>query len=84
MLARSFHEDIAAFFRSIALSRGDWLQDTLRLLTLWFTYGYEQGVNDAISEGFKTVNINVWLNVLPQVRNHRLLTSAFAADSFFH
>jgi len=38
------------------------------LLTLWFTYGYEQGVNDAISEGFKTVNINVWLNVLPQVR----------------
>lgn len=43
------------------------MQDTLRLLTLWFTYGYEQGVNDAVAEGFKTVNINVWLNVLPQI-----------------
>lgn len=56
-----------AFFRSIALSRGDSLQDTLRLLTLWFKFGYEGSVNMAIAEGFGTVSIDVWLEVIPQI-----------------
>jgi FKBP12-rapamycin complex-associated protein len=58
---------IIGFFRSIALSTGNSLQDTLRLLTLWFKYGYQQDVNIAISEGFSTVSIDTWLDVIPQV-----------------
>ena len=55
------------FLRSIALSPGNSLQDTLRLLTLWFTYGYQHGVNQAIAQGMATVNIDVWLEVIPQI-----------------
>lgn len=58
---------VEGFMRSIALSPGNSLQDTLRLLTLWFTYGYQSGVNQAISQGLSTVNIDVWLEVIPQI-----------------
>ncbi|KAL2912121.1 phosphatidylinositol kinase-related protein kinase tor1 [Polyrhizophydium stewartii] len=58
---------VQGFFRSIALSKGNSLQDTLRLLTLWFKYGYQQDVNVAISEGFGTVTIDTWLQVIPQL-----------------
>lgn len=58
---------VEGFLRSIALSPGNSLQDTLRLLTLWFTYGYQHGVNTAISQGLHTVNVDVWLEVIPQV-----------------
>nr|CAD7392941.1 unnamed protein product [Timema cristinae] len=39
---------VDGFFRSIALSHGSSLQDTLRLLTLWFDYGQWPEVYDAI------------------------------------
>lgn len=58
---------VEGFLRSIALSPGNSLQDTLRLLTLWFTYGYQHGVNQAIAQGMATVNIDVWLEVVPQI-----------------
>eukprot|EP00842_Homolaphlyctis_polyrhiza_P006138 jgi/Hompol1/6525/HPOL_002279-RA len=58
---------VQGFFRSIALSKGNSLQDTLRLLTLWFKYGYQQDVNIAISEGLGTVTIDTWLDVIPQL-----------------
>lgn len=58
---------VQGFLRSIALSPGNSLQDTLRLLTLWFTYGYQHGVATAISQGLPTVNVDVWLEVIPQV-----------------
>ncbi|KAJ3311625.1 phosphatidylinositol kinase- protein kinase tor1 [Boothiomyces sp. JEL0838] len=58
---------VQGFFRSIALSKTSSLQDTLRLLTLWFKYGYQQDVNMAISEGFTTVSIDTWLEVIPQL-----------------
>jgi FKBP12-rapamycin complex-associated protein len=58
---------VEGFLRSIALSPGNSLQDTLRLLTLWFTYGYQHGVNQAIAQGMATVNIDVWLEVIPQI-----------------
>ena len=58
---------IQGFFRSIFLSTGSSLQDTLRLLTLWFKYGYQQDVNIAIAEGFTTVSIDTWLEVIPQL-----------------
>ncbi|KAJ1563647.1 phosphatidylinositol kinase- protein kinase tor1, partial [Nowakowskiella sp. JEL0078] len=58
---------VQGFFRSIALSKnGNSLQDTLRLLTLWFKYGFQQDVNVAIGEGFNNVSIDTWLQVIPQ------------------
>ena len=57
----------SGFFRSIALSRGNSLQDTLRLLTLWFRYGVSAEVTAAVTEGFQTVSIDTWLEVIPQL-----------------
>lgn len=54
---------VEGFFRSIALSHGSSLQDTLRLLTLWFDYGQWLEVYDAIVEGKRTTNIDTWLQV---------------------
>lgn len=62
----------AAFFRSIALSPDSSLQDTLRLLTLWFKYGHVNEVSNTIMEGFRSVSVDTWLEVIPQVRNARL------------
>ncbi len=58
---------IQGFIRSIALSKGNSLQDTLRLLTLWFKYGYQPEVTSAILEAFSTVSIDTWLSVIPQL-----------------
>ena len=66
---------VKGFFRSLALSRGNSLQDTLRLLTLWFKFGYQQEVSTAISEGLSSVSIDTWLQVIPQV----LLNDFFSA-----
>jgi phosphatidylinositol kinase/protein kinase (PI-3 family) len=54
---------VTGFVRSIALSEGNSLQDTLRLLTLWFDYGQVQDVYDALVEGIKTIHIDNWLQV---------------------
>lgn len=56
---------VKGFFRSISLSQGNSLQDTLRLLTLWFKYGYQADVYKAVSDGFSTVAIDTWLQVIP-------------------
>lgn len=58
---------IQGFFRSIALSSGSSLQDTLRLLTLLFKYGYDNDVFTTISDGLNTVSIDTWLHVIPQL-----------------
>jgi serine/threonine-protein kinase mTOR len=58
---------IKGFFRSIALSARSSLQDTLRLLRLMFRYGSNADVTATLSEGFATVNIDTWLEVIPQV-----------------
>ncbi|KZZ93990.1 TorA protein [Ascosphaera apis ARSEF 7405] len=58
---------IRGFFRSIALSTTSALQDTLRLLTLWFNHGSEPEVNAVVTEGFATVNVDTWLEVTPQL-----------------
>ena len=55
------------FFRSIALSHGSSLQDTLRLLTLWFDYGHWPEVYEALVEGVRTIDVNTWLQVIPQL-----------------
>ena len=43
------------------------MQDTLRLLTLWFRYGVSPEVTAAVTEGFQTVSIDTWLEVIPQL-----------------
>ncbi|XP_014254034.1 serine/threonine-protein kinase mTOR [Cimex lectularius] len=58
---------VEGFFKSIALSHGSSLQDTLRLLTLWFDYGQWPQVYEAIVEGIRTIEINTWLQVIPQL-----------------
>ncbi|KAJ5666232.1 uncharacterized protein N7477_008680, partial [Penicillium maclennaniae] len=58
---------IRGFLRSIALSSTSSLQDTLRLLTLWFAHGGDHEVNNVVTEGFTTVNVDTWLAVTPQL-----------------
>lgn len=58
---------IHGFFKSIALSSSSSLQDTLRLLTLWFAHGDHQEVTSAVTQGIGTVSIDTWLEVIPQL-----------------
>ncbi|KAI4162793.1 MAG: hypothetical protein LQ342_003510 [Letrouitia transgressa] len=58
---------IQGFFKSIALSSNSSLQDTLRLLTLWFAHGGDSEVNSTVAEGFAMVSIDTWLEVIPQL-----------------
>lgn len=58
---------VQGFFKSIALSAGSSLQDTLRLLTLWFTHGGAADVNAAVTEGFGNISVDTWLEVIPQL-----------------
>ena len=59
---------LAGFFRSIALRSKNALQDTLRLLTLWFKFGDHDDVSHAMAHGFSIVEVDTWLDVVPQVR----------------
>jgi FKBP12-rapamycin complex-associated protein len=71
LTARMIHCTIPAvkgLLKSIVLSKAKHcLQNTLRLLTLWFEYGQYREVYDALGEGIRTVPIEVWLQVLPQL-----------------
>ncbi|KAK0702845.1 target of rapamycin [Apiosordaria backusii] len=58
---------VHGFFESISLSSGSSLQDTLRLLTLWLTYGGNPDVANTVTEGFSRVSVDTWLEVIPQL-----------------
>ncbi|KAF2425315.1 FAT-domain-containing protein [Tothia fuscella] len=58
---------IEGFFKSISLSSSSSLQDTLRLLTLWFAHGNHLEVNTAVTDGVGTVSVDTWLEVIPQL-----------------
>ncbi|KOB76049.1 Target of rapamycin isoform 1, partial [Operophtera brumata] len=58
---------IDGFFRSISLSNGSALQDTLRLLTLWFDHGHHPTIYDALFEGIRQIDVKIWLQVIPQL-----------------
>lgn len=58
---------VEGFFKSINLSHGSSLQDTLRLLTLWFDYGHHQIIYETLFEGIRKIEINIWLQVIPQL-----------------
>ncbi|XP_063895225.1 serine/threonine-protein kinase mTor isoform X1 [Helicoverpa armigera] len=58
---------IEGFFKSISLSNGSALQDTLRLLTLWFDHGHHPAIYDALFEGIRQIDVKIWLQVIPQL-----------------
>ncbi|XP_041982232.1 serine/threonine-protein kinase mTOR-like [Aricia agestis] len=58
---------IEGFFKSISLSNGSALQDTLRLLTLWFDHGHYPAIYDALFEGIRQIDVQIWLQVIPQL-----------------
>ena len=71
LTTKMIHSTIPAvkgLLKSIVLSKTKHcLQNTLRLLTLWFEYGQYREVYDALGEGMRTVPVEVWLQVLPQI-----------------
>ncbi|KAK4336720.1 hypothetical protein RND71_043564 [Anisodus tanguticus] len=58
---------IKGFFKSISLSHGSSLQNTLRLLTILFEKGHEKEVANAFNDCLKSVPIETWLQVIPQL-----------------
>lgn len=62
---------IGSFFDAISLSPDKSsslvLQDILRLITLWFTYGNREDVINAINRGFNIISLDTWLYVIPQL-----------------
>ena len=66
-LAAHIVSAVTGFFRSISLRNENALQDTLRLLTLWFKYGAHDDVSHAMGAGFTDVEVDTWLEVIPQV-----------------
>ncbi|KAJ3878338.1 phosphatidylinositol 3-kinase [Lentinula edodes] len=66
-LANHAVQAIEGLFQSISLRNQDALQDTLRLLTLWFKFGSNGNVSNAMTKGFAKVGIDTWLHVIPQI-----------------
>ena len=58
---------LKGFVRSISLSKGSSLQDTLRLLTLLFDYGHQSDMYEALHEGVRIIEVDNWLQVIPQL-----------------
>ncbi|KRY15256.1 Serine/threonine-protein kinase mTOR [Trichinella patagoniensis] len=64
---------VKCFCRAVMLCHGNSLQDTLRqeafiqLLTLWFDYGHIPEVYDTLISRIKTVRVETWLQVIPQL-----------------
>ncbi|XP_035780760.1 serine/threonine-protein kinase Tor-like [Anopheles albimanus] len=58
---------VRGFFQSINLSQGNSLQDTLRVLTLWFDHAQYEEVHEALVEGMRVIDKNTWLQVIPQL-----------------
>lgn len=67
LVQRHVIPSIKGFFHSIALSNSNSLQDTLRLLTLWFEFGGIPEAAYAMTDGFNMVKIDNWLEVVPQL-----------------
>ncbi|KAJ1922433.1 phosphatidylinositol kinase- protein kinase tor1 [Tieghemiomyces parasiticus] len=58
---------VEGFAKSIALSSGSTLQDTLRFLALLFNYGYQAEVQTALAREVQNVPTETWLQVIPQL-----------------
>jgi len=64
-------EAIKGFSRSMTLGGkqgvSNLLEDTLRLLTLWFRHGTQEGVYEVLTAELKNVAPENWLGVIPQL-----------------
>lgn len=59
---------VKGFFAAIRLAGHEAsLQDTLRVLTLWFEDGHDDQVRAEVEAGIKSVSIETWLQVIPQL-----------------
>ncbi len=59
---------VQAFFRCLLLGgKITTVQDTLRLLTLWFQYGEDPGVDTEMALGIRGSPTEAWLAVVPQL-----------------
>ena len=63
---------VEGFFQAISRSgEAQGLQDTLRLLGLWFEHGGERraewDVEASFLRGFSVVPVDTWLSVIPQI-----------------
>jgi FKBP12-rapamycin complex-associated protein len=63
---------IQGFFKSIKLSPKNALnescvQDTLKILSLWFEYCISEDLFKILSDGIKSVSLDIWLQVIPQL-----------------
>ncbi|KAF9047130.1 phosphatidylinositol 3-kinase [Hymenopellis radicata] len=67
LLAAHAVQAIDGLFRSVTLRSVDALQDTLRILTLWFKFGGHPDVAQIIALGFAKVGVDNWLEVIPQI-----------------
>lgn len=74
---------VKGFIRSISLSDGNCLQDTLRLLTVWFEHGHQPGVYEALVDGLKTVQIDTWLQVSKHCTGAHVALQPFFHQIFF-
>lgn len=43
------------------------LQNTLRLMKIWFRHGNYQPIDDIVREGIDKINLKVWITVIPQL-----------------
>jgi FKBP12-rapamycin complex-associated protein len=58
---------LGGLFKSIALTAGNTLEDTLRVLQLWFEEGHRPRVAATFQDGCAAVSLDTWLQVLPQL-----------------
>ena len=62
---------IEGFIHSIeleySLTSSHKIQNLLRLITLWFKYGNKERVNTKLKMSFEVLNVEVWLQVIPQI-----------------
>uniref|UniRef100_A0A8R1HG24 non-specific serine/threonine protein kinase n=1 Tax=Caenorhabditis japonica TaxID=281687 RepID=A0A8R1HG24_CAEJA len=60
-------EAITCFVRALMSSPGSRLEDTLRLLQLWFDYGDHESVYFALTDNIFGLPVTTWLEVIPQL-----------------
>ncbi|GMR47395.1 hypothetical protein PMAYCL1PPCAC_17590 [Pristionchus mayeri] len=60
-------EAVKAFTRALHLAEGSRLEDTLRLLALWFEYGERDEVFEQLDLSARSLPLNMWLEVTPQL-----------------
>ena len=61
---------VNGFLKSISLGGPEFtetLQDTLKLLELWFKFGELSTIQEAVKRSYDKIDLTCWLNVVPQM-----------------